>query len=220
MAVITTAVVLLGQEKPAPRAGISVGTALDVENLWGVETPLQVGEEIIEMYGFLTNTSDRPVVLREIRPVPGEGIPENGEVVGFFLVKPDFEAALHHALPPVMRRRGRCVTADPMPVQDYVLQPGAEVMVATHFRATRLGTFKTKGRDIIYEQPGRTYRQRDPELFTGMVRPHWKRDDSVERRCREHTMLLPSGAGLGSTGSSPMRPIEYRLAARWLRSLD
>lgn len=50
----------------------------------------------------------------------------------------------------------------------YVLRLGANVEVATHFRAIRLGTFKTKGRVIAYEQSGRTYRQRDPELV------HWQ----------------------------------------------
>lgn len=161
--------------------------------MWGVETPMQVGEEIIEMFGVITNSSSERVILKEIREVLGDGIPENGEVVRNFLVRPHFQLGLHYALPPVMRRNGRCVTAAPIPVAGYVLRPGEEVQVATHFRATDLGRFETEGRDIIYEQSGRSYRQRDEVIFTGDVRRRWKRDDIVERGCRI-ARPLPSGS--------------------------
>ncbi len=179
-----------GQSRTPP---IPRGTALDVGNLWEVETPLAVGQEIIEMTTSIINSSAQPVRFDEIRPILGEGMPENGELIGVFLVRFPFQAALHHAFPPVDRRAGRCVSATPIPVKGFVLPPGDEVMVATHFRATHLGTFGTEGRDIIYEQAGQTYRQRDPVLFTGDVRPRWKREDSLERRCRKHTTFLPAG---------------------------
>lgn len=189
---IVVATQLQRQEDPAPQ--MPAGSALELGAHWEVKGPLSVGQEVVDMFASIKNSSSNAVELKSIKALPGSGIPGNGEVVDVFLVESPFQATLYNTLPPVMRSRGRCVTATVSPVDGYVLRPHAEVMVAMHIRASRLGTFRTEGRDIFYVQAGQTYRQREPYFFVGKVRSNWERKLlPEERRCRAHAVVLPSG---------------------------
>lgn len=179
---------------PAPEP-IPLGTALDLGNEFAVEAPLGPGQEVVDMFAAIRNSSDSPIRLIEITPIAGEGVPQIGVVVDVFLVDSPFLGSLYNALPPVMRTGARCMLADTSSVTGYVLEPGEEVMVATHVRALMTGEFELNGREILYEQDGRTFRQRDPYVITGIVDPATTRQLlPEEKRCRAQVTLLPAGS--------------------------
>jgi hypothetical protein len=152
------------------------------------------GQEVVDMFASIENSSSDPIELIEITPIAGRGVPEAGEVVDVVLVDSPFLGSLFNVLPPVMRADGECVLAEMRPVEGYVLEPGEQVMVATHIRALAEGTFELDGRHIVYQQNGETFRQRDPYMFSGTVDSSTDRDLlPEEKRCRGEVTLLPSG---------------------------
>lgn len=172
---------------------IPVGKAIEVGRKFGVTGPMAPGQELIDAFATIKNVSPDKVRLETIRPITGAGIPANGQVVDVFLIELPFEATIYHTLPPVQFLRGECVVSETHRVDGFVLEPGDEVLIAMHIAAHERGTFQIEARDIIYEQNGETYQQRDPYSFTGEVRPVWERELNVaERRCRG-AELLPGG---------------------------
>ena len=195
LAVITAGAIAatsLGGDDPPSTPTISVGKALDFGKSWQFEGPMTRGQEVIDLYGYVRNTSDAAVTLEVIRPLEGNGVPENGEVLDLFLVPTNkIGGGLYHTLPPVIRERGKCVKLPVKPVSGYVLGPREDALIAMHIRATRLGTFHLKERDFFYEQSGRSYRQRDSSGYTGRVREKWGRELSYAERTCPGVKLLP-----------------------------
>ena len=181
----------LGSDEPPPTPAIPIGKALDFGSSWQVKGPMARGQEVIDLYGSVKNKSDVAVKLEEIRPLEGNGVPENGELLDIFIVPSSFKkGGLYNTLPPVTGSPGKCVRASIEPITGYVLGPDQSVSIGMHVRANGLGTFHLKERDFFYEQSGRRYRQRDSSAFTGRVRKDWdwKRTyaklRNAERTCR------------------------------------
>lgn len=178
-------------DDPRSTPAISVGEALAFGSSWQVKAPMAKGQEVIDLYGWVKNKSDVAVRLKEIRLLEGGGVPENGQLLDVFLVPEGFEqGGLYNTMPPVVRRRGKCVLASIEPVADYVLKPGESASIGMHIGATRVGTFRLHERDFFYEQGGRRYQQRDSSGYMGRVRKEsvlkrtYAELTAAERTCR------------------------------------
>jgi hypothetical protein len=179
---------ILGDEEGSEPDGPATGRALEVGSFFEVEIPIGPGQEVVEMYSSVLNRSASVIELEEIKPVGAESGPV--ELLGLHVVSGPHDGGLFNTIPPVTRRGGRCLPAAMMQVRGYQLEPGAEVMIATHVRASEAGPFRWEGRDITYSQLGRTYVQRDPFFFVGEVRAGWERElRGAERRCKGVTLL-------------------------------
>ena len=181
----------LRRNDPRPTPTIPVGKALEFGSSWQVKAPMAKGQEVIDLYGWVKNKSDVAVKLKEIRPREGGGVPENGQLLDLFLVPGRFEqGGLYNTMPPVVRRRGKCVLASIEPVEGYVLEPGESASIGMRIRATRVGNFRLSEREFLYEQGGRRYEQRDSSGYLGRVRNEsglkrtYAELTAAERTCR------------------------------------